>query len=56
MPGDYEVVVKVYALKPIAFGFYRRTLKETLTGKIGADNLTALEKTLHKQGEHKQGE
>jgi hypothetical protein len=51
MTGDYEVVVKVYALKPIALGFYRKALHETLTGKISADNLKELEKTLKKKGE-----
>jgi hypothetical protein len=43
---DYEVVVKVYALKPIALGFYRKRLHETLTGKISGDNLKKLEDTL----------
>jgi len=51
MTEDYQVVVRVYALKPIALGFYYKALHETLTGKITADNLTALEKTLKKKGE-----
>jgi protein required for attachment to host cells len=45
---NYEVVVKVYEMKPFMLGFYRKALKESLKGSITGTNLKDLEGKLTK--------